>query len=231
VLTIDQQTLVDLPVDQLGLMVLADFDTSNGWNSGNYIKEAQQHAGFRGEASRAIAEAFAWLSARGLVAKDPDQNSADAIFVTRIGRRVLADGADSFYATERLQRGLHPAIEEKARPQFLIGEYEQGVFVAMKAIEVRVRKLGGFGNDVIGVDLMNRAFGRDGALVDPSADKGEQEGTRALFAGAYAVFRNPAGHREVNYDDVTEAAEAVQTASLLMRLLDRIEDRLGATDA
>jgi hypothetical protein len=57
--------------------------------------------------------------------------------------------------------------------------------------------------------------------------KGEQDGTRALFAGAYAVLRNPAGHREVNYDNVTEAAEAVQTASLLMRILDRTAARLA----
>jgi len=74
---------------------------------------------------------------------------------------------------------------------------------------------------------MNKAFGRGGPLVDATAEKGEQEGTRALFAGAYAVFRNPAGHREVDYDDVTEAAEAVQTASLLMRILDRIDRRLS----
>jgi uncharacterized protein (TIGR02391 family) len=144
-----------------------------------------------------------------------------------MGRRVIEDGPDSFYATERLQRGLHPTIELKARPQFLIGEYEQGVFAAMKAVEVRVRRLAGFGNEVIGVDLMNRAFGRGGPLVDPSADQGEKEGTRALFAGAYAVFRNPAGHREVDYDDVAEAAEAVQTASLLMRILDRVEQRIA----
>jgi hypothetical protein len=39
------------------------------------------------------------------------------------------------------------------------------------------------------------------------------------------VLRNPAGHREVNYDDVTEAAESVATASLLMRILDRVEAR------
>jgi len=31
----------------------------------------------------------------------------------------------------------------------------------------------------------------------------------------------------VDYDDISEAAEAVQTASLLMRLLDRAEARLG----
>jgi hypothetical protein len=30
----------------------------------------------------------------------------------------------------------------------------------------------------------------------------------------------------VNYDDVSEAADAVQTTSLLMRILDRVEDRL-----
>ena len=41
------------------------------------------------------------------------------------------------------------------------------------------------------------------------------------------MFRNPAGHREIDYDDVIEAAEAVQAASLLMRLLDRVERRLA----
>jgi len=225
-LKIGAGTVTDLPVDQLGLMVLADFAENSGWNSRNYILEAQQYGGLAG-AVRPLAEAFAWLSARGLIAKDPDQTSGDAIFVTRIGRRVLDDGPDSFYATERLQRGVHAMIEKKARPQFLLGEYEQGVFVSMKAIEIWVRELAGFGDDAIGVDLMNRAFGRGGPLVDAEADKGEQEGTRALFAGAYGVLRNPSGHREVDYDDVIEAAEAVQTASLLMRLLDRIETRLA----
>jgi hypothetical protein len=47
-----------------------------------------------------------------------------------------------------------------------------------------------------------------------------------LFRGAYAVLRNPSGHREVTFDDVTEASEAVMTASLLMRILDRVEERV-----
>lgn len=38
-----------------------------------------------------------------------------------------------------------------------------------------------------------------------------------LFRGAYAVLRNPSGHREVSFDDLTEAA---MTASLLMRTFD-----------
>jgi uncharacterized protein (TIGR02391 family) len=217
---------VELPVDQLGLIVLRDLVDSQTWSQHNYILEAQQYGNYGGEATQALAEAFGWLRARNLIARDPDGSSDTAIFVTRTGKRVAEEGPEAFYATERLQRGsLHPLIESKARPQFLIGEYEQGVFAAMRAVEVRVRKLAGYGDDEIGVPLINKAFGRSGPLTDTAANKGEQEGTRALFAGAYALFRNPAGHREINYDDVAEAAEAVQTASLLMRILDRIEQR------
>jgi hypothetical protein len=39
-------------------------------------------------------------------------------------------------------------------------------------------------------------------------------------------LRNPAGYREVDYDDVIEATEAVATASLPMRLLDRNQNLL-----
>ena len=38
------------------------------------------------------------------------------------------------------------------------------------------------------------------------------------------VFKNPTSHREVDYNDPTEAAEAILFADLLMRLLDRIMD-------
>lgn len=199
---------------------------TDGWNRHSYVNEAD-NAGASVAIQRALAEAFAWLEGRGLLAIDPRQSSPNAVFVTRTGRLVAEEGPDAFYATERLQRDLHPAIEAKARPQFLIGEYEQGVFVALKAIEVRVRELCGLGHEVIGVDLMNKAWGKSGHLTDPTAVAGEQEGTRALFAGAYAVFRNPRGHREVDYDDVVEAAEMVQTASLLMRILDRAERRIS----
>lgn len=215
-----------LPVDQLGLVVLDDLISSGEWNEYNYLLAAKQ--AYVGEALEAVAEAVAWLRSRALIARNPGQTSDAAIFVTRTGRRIAAEGPKAFYAAERLQGGAHPLIESGVRPQFLIGEYELAVFAAMKAVEVRVRQLAGFGDDVFGVDLMNKAFGPGAPLTDQSAMKGEQDGTRALFAGAYAVLRNPAGHREVNYDDVSEAADAVATASLLMRILDRVETRLKA---
>lgn len=40
------------------------------------------------------------------------------------------------------------------------------------------------------------------------------EGTRALFAGAFGALRNPAGHRQIDYDDLSEAAEAVQLVAV-----------------
>jgi uncharacterized protein (TIGR02391 family) len=128
---------------------------------------------------------------------------------------------------KRLQGGIHPLIEREARPQFLIAKCELGVFASMKAMEIRVRRLGNLPDDIVGVELISRAFGPIGTFTDPSAARAEQEGMRALFAGSYAVLRNPTGHREVSYDDVSEAADAVQTASLLMRILDRIEQRMA----
>lgn len=136
-------------------------------------------------------------------------------------RRNESDTADSS------PRGLHPLIEQQVRPQFVIGRYDLGVFAALKAVEVRVRKLGKFGNELVGVELMNRAFGPGGPLADASLPRGEQDGVRNLFAGAYGVLRNPAGHRDVNYEDVGEAQDAAYVASLLMHVLDRIQKRLG----
>lgn len=218
--------IVALPTDQVALLVLQDLIATKQWNEYNYLLGVGREIG--GGAAAVASEALAWLRGKALIARTPDQSSDAAIFVTRTGQRVAREGLTQFLAAERLSGGVHHLIEAKVRPQFLLGEYELGVFAAMKTVEVRVRQLGGFGDDDIGVRLMNQAFGPNGPLTDPSAVAGEQDGTRALFVGAYAVLRNPAGHRDVNYDQVTEAAEAVHTASLLMRILDRVEQRMSA---
>lgn len=97
----------------------------------------------------------------------------------------------------------------------------------MKAVEVRVRDLAGVGDDLYGVDLINNAFGAGGPLADPPAPHAKHnDGPRALFCGAFAMFRNPAGHKAVTYDDEAEAIEAVALASALMRHLDRVQARL-----
>jgi hypothetical protein len=56
---------------------------------------------------------------------------------------------------------------------------------------------------------------------------GEQVGAMNPFQGAYAGLRNQTGHRDVDYDDVTEPVEAVASASLLLHILHRVERRLA----
>jgi uncharacterized protein (TIGR02391 family) len=226
VLELDEDALVALPMDQLGLLILEDLAWGSEMHERNYIAAARKRFTSQ-HADRAIATAFAWLRARVLIAQDPrPTGDSNHFIITTAGQRVLEQGGlNVVHATELLQEGLHPLIETKARRQFLLGEYEQAVFVSMKAVEVRVRQLCSFGDECTGVALMNLAFGTQGPLTDSTAVVGEQDGTRFLFAGAYAVFRNPSGHRDVDYDDVREAAEMIQTASLLMRILDRVEVR------
>jgi hypothetical protein len=89
---------------------------------------------------------------------------------------------------------------------------------------IRVRRLGlpGAGRG----SLANRLPLPSGVL--PHQRGSSAASSRALFAGAFGALRNPAGHRAVDYEDLSEAAEGVQLASLLMRILDRIQVRLVA---
>jgi uncharacterized protein (TIGR02391 family) len=224
------QDAIALPVDELALHVLQDIVETNAWNSYNYCLHYTQDETYRsnGPAVNAIAEAVDWLRSHGMLATKPGDSSGNSMFVTRRGHEAMTQDITAVRSVNRLQENLHPLIAAKARRQFLLGEYENAIFVAMKGVEVRVRALGGFADEVIGVDLMTRAFKSGGPLADPSAPGGEVEGTMALFRGVYAVLRNPSGHREVSFDDVTEASEAVMTASLLMRMLDKIERRISS---
>ena len=226
-LDLSDDAVAELPVDERGLSILRDLIDTQQWSEHNYLLEYQQ----RPNAARSVAEAMAWLRGHGFIARTPRQSSSDAMFVTASGVAAVEQGIYTVRAAGRLDQGIHPLLERRVRRQFLLGEYEQAVFVAMKAVEVRVRTLASLGDEMVGVDLMSHAFRPEGSLADPDAVRGEQVGTMNLFQGAYAVLRNPAGHREVDYDDVTEASEAIATASLLMRILDRVESRLATPDA
>jgi uncharacterized protein (TIGR02391 family) len=154
------------------------------------------------------------------------QSSSDAYKVSRLGRETLKFGVARLAAAERLGVALHPRLAQRIQQQFLLGEFELAVFAAMKEVEVRVRELAKASQSLLGVKLMQLAFSAEkGVLSDAEADPGEQMAMMELFKGAIGLFKNPTSHRPVNYDDPTLASEVILFADLLLRLLDRVEQR------
>lgn len=229
-----------MPVDQLAMHVLWYLaDTGKYHRRVDFIFERlredfvptpgqmtvyrQDASDLQHPAARAWGEAWEWLMPRGLITADLQGNS-DYWTISRHGRRIAAEAEPLTHlrSLALLETDLHPRIAKSARSLFLQGQYELAAFDAMKQVEIRVRELSGAGAGDIGVPLMRHAFKPDGGpLADAAQEKGEQEATSALYAGAIGVVKNPTSHRQVEYADPTEASEAVLLADLLLRMLDR----------
>jgi Protein of unknown function (Hypoth_ymh) len=186
ILTISPDDAVQLPVDELAMLILRDLATwheANEYNYGNSLRQdtARGYAG-NPDARKAVSEGMAWLHARGLIARKIEEHSSHTIFVTRWGHEALSLSLPAVRAVERIQENLHPLIGQRVRRQFLLGEYEQAIFVAMKAVEVRVRRLAGFPDEIIGTDLMTRALKPGGPLADPLAEKLHRDWRHISFA-------------------------------------------------
>lgn len=166
-----------------------------------------------------LSDAWAWLESHGLIGPSARNTASVWQRLTRAGHEAKADAAalTKLWAGDRLAGSLHPILEERVCPIFNLGDYETACFAAMKAVEVEVRRLAGLDNAVIGVGLMRQAFKPDGG-PSPMA-------IMELFAGAIGAFKNPSSHRTVHFDDAVQAAEVVQAADLLLRLLQRAARR------
>lgn len=178
-----------------------------------------------------IASAWAWLESHGLIGPDPRNTRSEWQQVTEAGAEVAADpdALTKVWGDERLVGRLSPLLAS-ARANFGLGDYETACFAALKAVEVEVRRVAGLPNELVGVPLMRKALSpKDGTLTDPDAEGGEQQATADLFAGAMGVFKNPASHRTVQFDDPLEAAEIIQLADLLLRIVDRARRRLDGS--
>lgn len=220
-------SILELPLETLAFAVLKNYHDAKSWNRDNWILAVRNELG-KGPHIQALAEAWSWLEARGLVVQDTSQSSGAARVVSRAGRAALERGTiDEVIAAERIGLDLHPRLDGRVRPIFLLGDYETAAFKAMKEVEVRVRELSAAPSDSIGVPLMRQAFHHEnGPLTDPSHDGGERQARSDLFAGAMGSFKNPTSHRAVTYTDPTEASEVILLADLLMRMLDSVETRL-----
>jgi uncharacterized protein (TIGR02391 family) len=223
-----------LPIDELAFRILAylagvgdhhpDFSrrgigNRNTWVSKHMTLEERE----RGDAAaKRCLEAYDWLYLHGLVAPNPDATGFTEIgYITELGFKMLGSGERAladFRALERLGVDLHPRLQHRVRRQFLLGEYELAAFAALKEVEVRVREIGGYDDELVGVQLMRTAFSPEetklGKLADPEQVVAERAGVAHLFHGAIAVFKNPSSHRQVNFEDPIIAAEIVLFADL-----------------
>jgi uncharacterized protein (TIGR02391 family) len=231
-LSLTEDQLVALPLDELALVVLRDADRGGAWNWRSWLLEAR-HAGVRRQdAVLTLSEAWNWLDSHGLIVWDPSQDTEKSFAISRKGRQLLKDGLPWLRAVQRLDVELVPALERVARPQFLRGDFETAAFAAMKEVEVHVRAKAGLGTgpDEVGVKLMTKAFKPGGPLFREELEGGESTAQMNLVQGAIGLFKNPSSHRRVDFTDATEAAEIVLLADLLLRLLDKIEDPKPSTE-
>jgi uncharacterized protein (TIGR02391 family) len=175
------------------------------------------------EINLAIAEAFAWLEAQGLLVPDSGMNGSNGWRrLSRRARRIENEADFAQYATaRRLPRDtLHPKLGKTVWLAFMRGEFDVAIFQAMKAVEVAVREAADL-PDKLGVPLMRRAFDpKNGPLTDMESEEGERDARSALFAGAIGSYKNPHSHRDVKLDDAGEAIEIIMLANHLLRIVD-----------
>lgn len=176
------------------------------------------------EIDLAIAEAWAWLNAQGLIVSAPETNGSNGwMLLSRRARRFqnTADFGDYKIARRLPKDMLHPLFADNVWKSFMRSEFDTAVFQAMKAVEVAVREAAHLGINDIGVNLMRKAFNpKDGPLTDLSTESGEREALSALFAGAIGSYKNPHSHRNVPLDDPSEAAQIVMLASHLLGIVE-----------
>jgi uncharacterized protein (TIGR02391 family) len=224
----------NLPLPDLSLNLLRSLGTEPNFN--NLIQGFRQRGGYDQPPPpdldtmlARLSDAWAWLESHALVgpsSKNPQGSTWSR--VTSTGKALLEDpnALSKVWADDRLTGGLHPALSS-ARSNFALGDYETASFAAMKTVEVEVRRVAGLPNELLGVTLMRKAFSpKDGVLRDPGAEGGEQQAIADLFAGAIGSYKNPASHRTVKFDDAVEAAEVIQLADLLLRIVQRADARL-----
>ena len=222
----DIETMMSLAPEDLGLLLLRmvqdegekNFTLSDIQLQAKNLVHAQQYRSERAHAvEKALSEAWQWLMNEGLIIVSFDQPNG-YFCITRKGASLKNASDVKTYMHGNLLPIplLHPLLAEKVRPMFLRGDYDVAVFQAFKEVEVLVRSVCKYTDDLVGTKLMRRAFDPEtGPLRWEGVVLAEREAIAHLFSGAIGHCKNPQSHRDVRLRR-TEAARLIALASYLL---------------
>ncbi len=224
------ELVANAPLEELAGCVLRDLASAlqrphDSTCARNYTLGIGVEYGQSKQAMQAVAEAWAWLHANGLICHHVDHEE-QWITLTRLGRAASTTKAFAQWVEERELPGymLTEQFRSNALPLFRQGRFDTAVFEAFKSLEVAIREAAGLGHDLVGVNLAHKAFNPDGGpLSDPTAEKGERVALMNMMSGALGSYKNPHSHRRVEIG----AREAREMLLLASHLLGIVEDRRG----
>ena len=169
----DPDVLLSLSVEELAAKMLFLLRQRGGpmFHPDNMQNElwgdfSRGHAGYphghKSEIELAVAEAWAWLLAQGLILPAEGLNGTNGW--RRLSRRARAMESEAEFASFQIARLLprdilHPKIADTVWRAFMRSEYDVAVLHAMKAVEVAVRNATpDLDKKLLGVKLMRAAF-------------------------------------------------------------------------
>lgn len=176
------------------------------------------------EVAKSITEAWLWLEREIMIAPRPEPGAGRIMYVTKRGRSLSEQPDIGTYIKSNLvPRGLlDPPLADKVEGLFFRGDYNTAIFQAFKEVEIRVRSAAGFADEILGTDLMRKAFNPEtGQLTDATQHGGEKQAMSDLFAGAIGLFKNPSSHRDIDWSDPAECVELIYLANYLVKVIER----------
>lgn len=162
------------------------------------------------------------------------------IYITESGRSSLESGSrrpqpsaeEAWNEVAQLRRRLQLAerdlpslisdeqLKHRCRDLLEAGEhYDRVVREACVILEDRVRQEIEAEKNVVGVNLMRRAFSPKVGPIRLSGEEEEQKGIMNMYAGLMAFFRNSTGHNVIDTYDQQEALQFVVLVDLLLSMV------------
>ncbi|GAC1405666.1 MAG: hypothetical protein NVSMB64_10700 [Candidatus Velthaea sp.] len=180
-------------------------------------------------------EGLAWLVRQGLLVQDPSQMLSGSIWykLSREGRSyVTASRAPAALVLDAPVRALlHPRILLVATPLYERGpdSYPEAIASAFTHVETatreHIRDRRGTPTQNVGAVLYSEAFAPpNGVLLPPSCDRGEADGLRAFFAGAFGGLRSPHAHGFLRVEEDEAVARLLIIASEQIFILERLAE-------